>query len=192
MTDFDLQRACSNYIYALDKETGIEQWSIYNDTDFDTDPFLLYTGNICCYGAGETMYGFNSASGQVLWKRSSYDTAFNYPLASDDYLCFGGFHDDGYHFHILNAYSGEELWSLPVSEWTYPCLEDNVVFVGRIDGYGCALDASSGKELWAQEKEGDFTAPTLICDNRIFFTCADRVYALDAKTGMELWRLPEE
>ena len=113
----------------------------------------------------------------------------------------------------VNARSGEVKWryspEVPKGIDQFACCDvnnrgvaynDGKVFVGRLDGYIAAIDASNGKELWTT-KVTDYTAgsvitspPTLVKNLLITgygggeYGVRGAVVALDQKTGKEVWR----
>jgi alcohol dehydrogenase (cytochrome c) len=113
----------------------------------------------------------------------------------------------------VNAKTGEVRWKyspeVPKGIDQYACCDvnnrgvaynDGKVFVGRLDAHVAALDAKTGKELWAT-KVTDHTAgavitsPPTIVKNMVItgfgggeYGVRGAIVALDQATGKELWR----
>ena len=113
----------------------------------------------------------------------------------------------------LNAATGEKKWTyepeLPNDMLQYACCDvdsrgvtfsDGKIFVGRLDGFLVALDASTGKELWKTQvvdyKQGSaITSPPLVVGDVVITGFAGGEYRrarldprFDIATGKELWR----
>lgn len=73
---------------------------------------------------------------------------------------------------------------------TSPVAAGGKVFVASVDTHTVhALDAESGKELWAFTAGGRIDSPPTIYEGRVFFGSADGyVYCLDASDGAAAWR----
>lgn len=71
---------------------------------------------------------------------------------------------------------------------TAPVTAGGRVFVGYENGALCALDASSGEEVWKAYTAGPIWAAPAIWEGRVYAGSADgRVYAFEAATGRRLW-----
>ena len=113
----------------------------------------------------------------------------------------------------VNAKTGEVKWryspEVPKGIDQYACCDvnnrgvaynDGKIFVGRLDAHVAAIDAKTGKELWATQVT-DYTAgavitspPTLVKNLVITgfgggeYGVRGAIVALDQKTGKEVWR----
>lgn len=113
----------------------------------------------------------------------------------------------------LDARTGRIKWEyqpeLPDDMVQYACCDvdsrgvsfaDGKVFLGRLDGYLVALDASNGKELWKTQvvdyRQGSaITSPPLIVKGVVITGFAGGEYGVrgalqgyDANTGKQLWK----
>ena len=88
----------------------------------------------------------------------------------------------------LDATTGEELWRIDEPIFT-PAVADGVGYSGSVSGLITAFDTATGAIRWQETVEG--TARPLAVADGVVYIPADaeqRVYALDAQTGDELWR----
>lgn len=84
---------------------------------------------------------------------------------------------------------GDELWRFETDDdvRSSPTVVDGTAFVGSNDGFVYAVDAESGDERWRFEaSRGVETSPTVV-GGGVFVASGDRLYALDAETGVEAW-----
>jgi glucose dehydrogenase len=90
----------------------------------------------------------------------------------------------------------EVVWSFPVGERSFvfnPVVIDNVMYVLARDNDIVALDAATGRELWAHPHEGPVTARGINYwqsadggDRRLLYLNAGMLTALNARTGQTI------
>jgi alcohol dehydrogenase (cytochrome c) len=131
------------------------------------------------------------------------------PLVIDGVMFIPTGNDD---IFALNAKSGTKIWEyfsdIPQVNDLICCGWDNRgvavgdgrVYSGQLDGSFVALDQKTGKTLWKTQLEDyhdgfSITGATRYFDGMVFTGMSGaengvrgRVYALDAKTGQEIWR----
>jgi outer membrane protein assembly factor BamB len=95
--------------------------------------------------------------------------------------------------YCLDAKTGGLLWKFVTKGWvdSSAAVVDNAVYVASRDGNLYCLGAEHGEMLWKYVTGGTDSASPLVAEGKVF--CASGfpntfVYALDAKTGKELWR----
>jgi len=66
-----------------------------------------------------------------------------------------------------------------------PTVIEDTVYIGRQYGGIIALNTADGSEQWRYEADGVIRASAVV-DGRVFFM-SDKLYALDASDGTELW-----
>jgi hypothetical protein len=72
-----------------------------------------------------------------------------------------------------------------------PVVAEGKVFVGTMRGVLHAIDAETGKDLWAYKAGGAILHASAVADGKVFFGCADgSLYALRASDGQPLWEFP--
>jgi outer membrane protein assembly factor BamB len=67
-----------------------------------------------------------------------------------------------------------------------------MVYVGSLDGYLYALDATSGNINWKTKTEGPIASSPAVADGAVYFTSeepgAGALYKLDATSGSVIWK----
>lgn len=122
----------------------------------------------------------------------SYQPRLPPPIAADGRIFVM---DAEHRVAAFDAKSGEELWSTELA----PEDEEDLITGGiAYDGGGVyatagfaeviALNASSGTEAWRVAVDSPIHAPPTVRDGRVFaISLSNTLYALDARTGEQLW-----
>ena len=180
-----------HHVYALDRETGELLWR------YDTGNWGQYSPpvrNGIVYVAAMSdgdrrVHALDGASEDVLWVAET-----SYPL--DDELAPAVMSGKVYaptgsgELHVLDASTGELLWSLDVSMGadSPPTVAGGVVYLTAVNTV-YALDESTGELLWSYGTERfparDF--PAVVANNVYYFSPDDHIYALETATGEVLW-----
>ncbi len=124
------------------------------------------------------------------WKFTS--TYFGYNPSSPAVVGDTVYFASGNRVFALDSGSGALKWRYPQDQTplnttirTTPAVVEGYVFFGAEDGKLYALDAKSGKYLWAFDTRGSGCASPTVVDGTIYFGSGDgRVWAVDAKTGL--------
>jgi alcohol dehydrogenase (cytochrome c) len=95
-----------------------------------------------------------------------------------------------------NVNSLKEAWSIPINgqgiygsyAWA-PVVADGVVYSEDLESNVQALDLESGDVLWTQKFESASHGPNglAVAEGRVYGTTNSEAFALDQKTGKELW-----
>jgi outer membrane protein assembly factor BamB len=138
--------------------------------------------------------------GGVLWQFETGGPVRSSPAISGDKVFVGS--TDG-KLYALERETGLESWQVdvfsPVS--SSPAIAQGIVVFGSRDGSFHAVDARSGDPVW-QVRTGDllpwewgfegwdvYTASPVVVDSTVIFGAGDGVvYAVDIRTGEELWQ----
>ncbi|WP_240979973.1 PQQ-binding-like beta-propeller repeat protein, partial [Streptomyces sp. HNM0574] len=102
---------------------------------------------------------------------------------------------DGPSLYALDARDGSERWRLATNGWVYSLAVDRGVVVTGTRGGGVqAWEAATGERLWELGgAQADFETPEggPVIHGGTVFTWADgRLYALEARSGVEQWSYP--
>jgi len=131
------------------------------------------------------------------------------PIVIDGVMYLASGNDDVF---ALDATTGRKLWTwksdIPQDIGTICCGWDNrglasgegMLYAGLLDGSFVALDQKTGTVVWRTQLEDYKGGYSITCAARYFdglvftgmaggeFGIRGRVYALDARTGREVWR----
>ena len=196
------------HLYALVKETGEEIWRFKTQGAVHSSPAIK--GDLIYFSSRDGgLYAINLA-GQQEW-RFQTGSRLPHPVRHDWYLsspavvegvvyCGSG---DG-RLYALSANTGDLFWSFQTEGRvrSSPAVYDGVVYVGSMDGRLYAVDSKSGGLVWkfdtagtSQEylqKSWDATSVTSspsIAEGIATFGGRDGMhYAVDIRTGKEVWR----
>jgi len=199
-------------IYALNKRTGSVRWSF--DAGEEINSSAAFSDDTVYLGGEEgTLFALNAWTGAVKWRATSYSRFGRreqfYPTPVVAYGRVFAANVDGT-VYAFGARSGRLLWARNAGTYVYtsPAVWRNRVYVGSYDGRFTALDAATGDIAWQWEAPGAIHgAPTVMAGLVYFSTTSSGIatsraqrfikagrrgsYALDARTGEPVWRMPE-
>ncbi len=188
----------------LDAKTGKMQWHYQQtphdlyDWDFQDPPILLEAGGReLAIGAGKSgiVVAIDAATGKPVWKQpvgthSGHDTDNLLALKGESSKIKGGEVFPGTLGGVIApmASDGTRIFVPVVNHPLTVTGGAELGEAGELTGELVALDAATGKVEWNKEfASAAFGAPTVVND-LVFATSFDgSVYALDAKTGGEVW-----
>jgi outer membrane protein assembly factor BamB len=178
-------------IFCLDKKSGEEIWrfktggEIINSQPFLVENSVLYFGSMDSY-----FYAVDVSGGKEIWR---FRTG-KYGNSGVGVSCEGKLYiacRDGI-VYALDQKTGEESWRFRTSDamvWQKPVVTDKNIFVGSEDGNLYALNLE-GKEVWRLNTGVLYTTP-LLYKGILYQGSGDcHLYAVDSKTGKEVWRFP--
>ncbi|RLU84039.1 serine/threonine protein kinase [Streptomyces griseocarneus] len=191
-------------LYALDAADGAERWRL--TTDGWVYSLRADCGTIVTGTRGGGVQAWEAATGELLWELGGLQTDFETPDC-------GPFVQDGTVYvwaegrlRALEARTGAERWSYPVGD-AAACggvpvrllaAPDGVVYVAAGTRV-LAVDVARGDVLWRFEAPAVFLSPPAFAPgpavNGGGVYVADylgTVYALDAATGRDRWRIATE
>ncbi|MEU1891700.1 PQQ-binding-like beta-propeller repeat protein [Streptomyces pristinaespiralis] len=191
-------------LYALDAATGHERWRLQTDAwvySLKVDRGTVLTGT-----RGGGVQAWEASNGEKLWEITGAQNDFETPEAGP--AIFG---DTVYvwkdaRLRALEARTGEERWSYPIGD-AASCGNVPVRVQPAPDGYVyvsagtrvLAVDITSGLVRWHFEAPAVFLSPPAFAPGPAVtgggVYLADylgTVYALDATTGKDRWRIATE
>jgi outer membrane protein assembly factor BamB len=182
-----------------------------------SDGLVYFDTNAGYFGSdvmtsGGSLYALDAQTGQEKWTSTPDDRfwpTFS-PVVSDGVVYFGNDRDSGDYLHAFDAQTGEEKWVYETTgdiRWSSPAVSGGVVYLlyeaydwrpeaNETDALLVALDAASGRELWQFGVANavcciePWSSPSISGNVVYLHTClleGDRLHALDASTGEELW-----
>ena len=141
------------------------------------------------------LYCVNATVGDTVWNRTLVSGASWYGLASSPLLLddeiFATSFNDGM-LHVLD-FDGNEIWNITTTgktnELSSPASwEGKVYFTGGDPALYC-VDISSHSVLWTFPTDSLILTTPSISDGRVFFATGSALFAVDANTGEELWKI---
>jgi len=164
---------------------------------------LAYAGGHLFVGAYDGHVYCLSRGGRVVWIGSAQPRLFG---ASDFYstpaVAYGRVYigsTDG-KVYAFGAASGHRLWSHSTGGYVYasPAVWRQRILVGSYSGTFSALDAGTGEPDWTFHAGGPVSGSAVVIGDVVYFATLHeshlkngRTYALDARTGKELWSFPD-
>jgi outer membrane protein assembly factor BamB len=144
------------------------------------------------------VYAISAKTGKRAWRYESHRCQAMSP-AVDDHLIFATFLNkppcnatgDQLTGQIvaLKAGSGGVVWRKTIGpSESSPLVRNGSVFVGDWRGYVYRFAEADGRLIWRFQADGKVKGGVAFSGGRIFFgTYGHKVYALDARTGKEIW-----
>lgn len=138
--------------------------------------------------------------GGIQWQVKTGGAVRSSPILSKGILFIGS--SDGF-LYALDSATGTERWKFNAKDpiVSTPAVASDTVYFGTRDGRFIALDTTTGKNVWTVKtgidtalawgyESGDFfTSSPTIAENQVFFGGGDGfLYALELKSGKELWK----
>ena len=140
---------------------------------------------------------------EVLWSIDDLSGVTGTPIVIDGIVYFGDWNGM---LHAVDADTGDLAWEEQVSQGAITAtalVTDERIFVSDSDGFMYARDRATGSAVWtvevdAQPAAGIVAAPVLVDDTLIVGVAGNNpfdvdyrgsIVALDAATGVELWRI---
>ncbi|MFJ9983125.1 PQQ-binding-like beta-propeller repeat protein [Streptomyces globisporus] len=191
-------------LYALDAMTGAEQWRL--STDAWVYALKSDRGTVLTATRGGGVQGWEASSGEKLWEvtgaQTDFETAEAGPVIHDGTVYVW----QDARLRALDARTGRERWSYPIGD-AASCGGVPVRVTPAGDGYVyiaagarvLAVETGSGRVRWHFEAPAVFLSPPAFAPGPAVtgggVYLADylgTVYALDATTGKDRWRIATE
>ena len=171
-------------VYALDKESGDQQWAFDTGGSVSSAPAVV-DGTVFV-GSSDGVYAVDAASGTEQWRYETGIVDASSPTVIDGTVFIGSYDQNVYAF---DAETGEEQWTFETGEMVdaSPTVVDGTVFVGSLDSTVYALDAAEGNQRWAFDTAGVASSPTVV-DDTVYVGSGSYVYALHADSGDQRWQ----
>lgn len=165
-----------------------EKWLKQNGASIYSSP-VLYKNRVYYGDDVGKLHCVNLKNGKERWSFSSKNRIIGMPTVADDVVVFGSADKNIYG---LDAKSGKLLWKIETAEPVLGAvsIKNGIAFIGGSDGCFRAIDIQTGNEKWAfcELKNYVETKPLLTNEKVIFGAWDTNLYALDKKSGKELWR----
>ncbi|MER5185671.1 PQQ-binding-like beta-propeller repeat protein [Streptomyces sp. NPDC002896] len=192
-----LQHEDRHEITALDVTDGSQRWArrvevadVREDSDYLKDlgngiEVTTVSGGLLYYGSSDHLYAVDADSGDYRWRYKD-DSFHPAPIAVGDaaYAHMTAF------FYVLDTRTGDELW-----DYAYDTnVSDDVAVTGdavlvHSGKKLIAVDTRTHKEKWTHQAASDAETAPVVADGKVYFGTRDgALYAVDARSGDEVWR----
>lgn len=183
----------SGVVYALNASDGKQLWSYKTGGKIFSTPAV--EGLSVVIGSTDGyIYSLDLKTGAVLWSVKCEKSVLGSPTIYRGKVYIGA--SDGV-FRALDLKSGKKLWSYDAVKGfveAKPFVDKEQVVIGDWANTLYSFHPNTGKLQWTWSNKGSrMLSPAAVWpvkgEGKIFFTTPERVnYALDAKTGEQLWR----
>lgn len=182
--------ADSANFYALDNQTGVEQWR--RQIAGATMPAIGKDGTVYT-AAAIILYALATLDGTPLWQYG-IGTGSSVPPVYDATLNQVYVGDANGIVHAINAANGQRVWQRGVDSARVTSLAlgtNGRLYAGSQSGRVAGLGASDGALVWTFT-EGTAAAQLSIAMDGTVYATAGGLYALDGTSGAKRWELPPQ
>jgi len=180
-------KTVSNYMYALDADTGTVKWKY--TTHFYAKSSPAVSNGVVYIGSdlGNNMYALDADTGAVKWKCKTGGDVDSSPAISNG-VVYVGSKDD--YVYALDADTGAVKWKCKTGGDvdSSPAISNGVVYVGSKDDYVYALDANTGAVKWKCKTPFYVMSSPAVAGGVVYVGSGMYIYALDAETGAVKWK----
>ena len=202
------------FLYAVDRVTGKVAWKFNGGSAVHSSPAVA-GGLVVAETVNGRIFAVDERSGRLRWSvqtgpavlgnmgtRIEYDYFISSPVVAGQTVVIGG--RDGW-VYALDRRTGKQRWRVQTKGRVSgtPAVSDGQVVVGSFDGRVYALDLTTGAERWVFRTIGDtidlekagydrraVQSSPVIWNGTVFVGSRDDgLYAIDAKTGAQRWRV---
>jgi outer membrane protein assembly factor BamB/predicted negative regulator of RcsB-dependent stress response len=176
----------SNFVYALNAETGERRWQFLTDNSIRSAP-AVDDGTVYVSSTDANLYALSADDGSEQWAAHLGLPVYSSPTPVGDTIYVGGRNGEVY---ALGAASGEEQWAFKTDDPIYGSLavSDGIVYAANESGVAFALDAEDGNQYWQTQIEGGIRSPPVVTDETLYLTNEnDQLVALTTQFGEQLW-----
>lgn len=177
---------------AVDCHSGRINWSYTTNDRIRGTPRIAH--DHVFFGSDDgRLYALVSGNGRYLWEYDMGAPVRGRPYVTKDMIIVGS--EEGEIVGI--ELSGNRKWSYRARRnvTSSPHVDEieNICFVGSMDGYMYALDASSGYSMWRFRTSGPIISSPALENDLLYFGSADgNLYAVNAANSKEKWRFNAE
>lgn len=173
---------------AVDANAGRINW-MYPTKDKVRGTARVAHGHVFFGSDDGRLYALVAANGRYLWEYDTGAPVRSRPYVTNEIVIVGS--DSG---EIVGLeLSGKRKWSYrtkrAVTSSPYVDMLEGICYVGSMDGYLYAIDATSGFSSWRFRTGGQVVSSPIVEDGICYFGATDGIlYALNAQTSRERWK----
>ncbi|HUV03245.1 MAG TPA: PQQ-binding-like beta-propeller repeat protein, partial [Desulfobacteria bacterium] len=192
-------------LHCLDERTGTIMWNnSLNGGDGGASTAALFGDRLVVGSKNGYLYCINATSGETLWSKKIEHNPLFWGVASspvvyddEDLIFVTTFSNNSLNNGTLHVFdfNGTEVWSLSTGDtfyYTSPAIADGkVFFAGNFTTHSLfCVDIPTHDILWRFNTSTQIKSTPAIWNNTVFFASEDRMYAVNAQTGDEVWTNP--
>ncbi len=195
-----------HHLYCVRARDGKLLWRYLAGAELNSAP--AYAGGTIYIGSdGGRLYAIDARTGRRMWNNSGYSSQYFYATPTVAYGRVYIGNTDGT-VYAFGAGSGRLLWARRVGTYVYTAAAvwKRRVLVGTYDGHVLALDAATGDVRWRVSAPAAVHGAPTVLDGLVYFascgTCGSHgsryakrgpfeTFALDARTGRQVWSFPD-
>jgi outer membrane protein assembly factor BamB len=180
-------------LFALSAANGTKRYEVTGFGAFGAGS-IAAIGGVVYAGLDDkkgTVAAVDPASGKTVWRQSLGPVSFPPGMAATGGIVFAGtvngtaIDDQAGKLYALNAKTGQQLWSMPVSGGVNegPVAAGGVVYTGGGNQDSGILEAwqpATGKKLWSYTAKDSMGHITVVPGSRAYFGSGGYVYSLGA------------
>ncbi len=180
------------HIYAVDALNGKELWRSQVSEEYPGSAAVV-DGVVYADGRTDT-WALDAATGRERWSFRKGYPSWPSSLSVSEGAVFLGDND---RIYSIDAATGEELWHMRANDaWALPAVAQGLVY---LQDYGTgtsfyrfrAFDVRIGDVRWSLDTTSDDPGQPVVVGD-VLYLGGDALYALDAKTGEEIWHFDIE
>ena len=185
----------SGTVKALDLKTGKQLWAFTTDGKVFSTPAIA-KGKVVIGSTDNNIYCLNLKNGSLVWKYECDKSVLATPVVQNGIVYCGS---SDHVFRALKLKNGSLVWKYTGVKGFVECKpfidKDQIVF-GDWANTLYSLNPEDGSLQWQWTTKGSrMYSPAAVypvkADGKIFIVTPERkTYALDAKTGKQLWSAP--
>ncbi len=181
-------------LYALDAETGEEEWLVEDMAgDIIDTPPTIFDGIVVVASDDGRVYAVDAETGELEWEHRVRGDLRGAPAIADGSVYVGTADNRGDGVYAIEIETGDRQWETEVNDFIQnsAVVVDETVFIAD-HHQTYALEAADGEIRWSYRFDGiDVTPPTeatpAVRDGVVYTSSGGAIAAVDAETGDELW-----
>ena len=182
-------------LVCYDAATGTELWTneLGGTSIGSVSGVAVADGQVYLGGTDGRLYCIDEEAGETLWTSGQIDATGYFGLSSSPLVYEGTVYALSASDGVLHAFTpeGTGSWSFStggaVGYFTSPAAAGGKIFVAGGGNNLFCIDAATHTAAWSAALPAAVKSTPVIGDGKVYATTAERLYALDASTGAEVW-----
>jgi outer membrane protein assembly factor BamB len=184
-------------VMAVDASDGLRHWFFTPEEGQTQVAPALEGGAVFIPLPFGRIVALSIESGEEMWRFQAEGSLDSSPTLAEGRLYFGS--AEGKQFYCLDAASGRLVWKVTtefepdsVAAVSQGIVVVSTEHVGSPQVLILGLDAATGAELWRVEQKEENSSPSILGSTVVFGGGDSFAYAVDLKTGKQIWKSPVE